>query len=310
MTKGTTLWRAAEVYVDPDLMVRYSNPTRNRQDALELLQQWVEKQGRSWPAALSAVVLARDMQCVHVAYLGVHTVMSFGWSAVVGNTEYWTTTNYDGSKSTHSRETTHRTSGSVVDHVFGNYVVDSSQGAIRCGEPDLLAAEQVASELKGNNDIAMLPAEWRTADGVERRLDQLLTEVAADIARANARRAGSVKSVETSPISCGDKSLWVTLYPVWLSRYTHKERIRAVQVDGHTGRIYVDVPAAVRFKRFVKGALMVGAAILALVAVDMCRIASGPGASGGAAGAGVEAPLGDAGSDSSEPLLPGSVASF
>lgn len=298
MADDITFRNASDLYTDPSLVVNYSDPKKTRQHALELLQEWVEKQGRSWPATLSAVALSGHMRCVYVPYLIVHATVSFRWLAAVDKQEsqtvrclwcggsgstYVTKTEYNpqygsrqtghyvtcgscggsGSK-TKTYEVTHQESGAFDDCFIQRRVPDDIDEAMRCGEPDLATATENANRLNENPDISVVRAATCTADDVASRLHEIVSEVALQRAGAEAALRGRVKSVEISAIDYGEHARWVHLYPMWLSRCRYRRRVLAVEVDAHTGRVYVEVPFTVRLKRFVRRAAMAAAAVCAV----------------------------------------------
>ena len=299
MTKDTTFRKASDVYTDPALVVMCSDPTTSRQDALEFLQRWVEKQGRSWPPVLGAVVLARKMQCIYVPYLLIDGTVSFDWSAVVGtqrtrqrncfscggsgrravtNTQYSssgvgrTTTSYHScyscggsGRATESYEARHRESGSVVDRAVADHIVDAARGEMKDGAPDLQTALRNANYLSEDSGISMVPAATQTVEEVKRRLYERVNQDATRIVQVAAGRKGRVKSVKRSAVDYAKTRVWVHLYPVWLSHYTYGNRVRAVEVDAHTGRVYVEEPASVLVKRFLKRVSLLAAACCAVV---------------------------------------------
>ena len=133
------------------------------------------------------------------------------------------------------------------------------------GAPDLETALRNANCLSEDGGISMVPAATQTVEEVERRLYERVNQVATRIVQVEAGRKGRVKSVKMSPVDYAKTRVWVHLYPVWLSQYTYGNRVRAVEVDAHTGRVYVEEPASVRVKRFLKRVLLLAAACCAVV---------------------------------------------
>ena len=263
--------KASDYYKEFSREVVYSNPTQSREDVLEILQRWLKKKRRR--RAISSEDLAKNLHCVHVPYLFAQATVSFGWSATVRVKKRGYKWGYDpATRQNKSIPYTYyendKKSGAVVDRDVCEWSVETMHGEMKCGAPDFGKAEQ---DLKPENvlrtpgamhlrhsDLTIISPPTRTEEQVKQRFREVLESGTKRVATADAAHTPSrsvigqilfdseeVMSVETTGIEVtGTATEWVHLYPVWLSHYTYKDKVYAVEVDAHTGQIYVDEPVS------------------------------------------------------------------
>lgn len=298
--------KASDYYREFRWKVVYSDPTQSQEDVLEILQRWLKKKGWPLQGAINSedlTSLIRWMHCVHVPYLFAQATLSFGWSATVQiqrtgtsyHSVYNPSTGRNESKPhTYTYYDDEKRSGVVVDRDVFEWIVDM-HGEMKCGAPDFGKAELLhglkrAGGPASESDIVIISPLTRTEEQVERRFQDVLESgirrvVIAEAAPTSRSVIGRLfdpnttvksESIKITGIE-GDGEEWVNLYPVWLSYYTYKDKVYAVEVDAHTGQVHVEEPFSVRMMRYGAGALGCGLMLfIALLALLLVAYLSDP----------------------------------
>ena len=155
-------------------------------------------------------------------------------------------------------------SGTVDDYAVTKHEVDPTHGGLKCGFPDLATATKNAKRLTRDSGVRVFAPARRSSEEVGRRVEELVWEDTHDAAVAQAATdGGRVVSVNKSQVAYRSRRQGIHLYPVWVGHYTYGGRTREVEVDGHTGLVYVEPPAVVRVMRFAKRAATVAAVCVA-----------------------------------------------
>ncbi|RME57577.1 hypothetical protein D6779_08405 [Candidatus Parcubacteria bacterium] len=96
--------------------------------------------------------------------------------------------------------------------------------------------------------------------GLTRMLRERVTDALEKKARRLASAFGEVKDIQLSHVTVDEGTGHVYLYPIWIGSYEYEGEHCQVQVDGHTGKIFVESPTSVKKKRFIKWAIITAAA--------------------------------------------------
>ena len=105
--------------------------------------------------------------------------------------------------------------------------------------------------------------------------DAAEVEAQAAVSRTALTGTGKVESVNLTEVNYRNAEGGLYLYPILVASYSYdagkgREEVRQVQIDGHTGKIWVQLPSSVRNQRILKWAaiilIAIGAVTLAVLA--------------------------------------------
>ena len=270
---------AAEWYTDPDLTVTYSRPRLSLAKVTGTLQRWVERQGRAWPTTVTADRLVDGMNCLFVPYVLTSARVSFDWTGKEGasDTRSVSCTFCGGtgrrtevlSGNVHTSTSCHNCSGSgrrsetyyyskLVSGSFSNVRVEphlhDAEGlgqanfTLRCDEPDILAALAQRVPLSNGGEVAVVGAKWKDNDDVAWVAHKATMNALCE--KVEKRKVG-VRDVRVSQIEYSEREYSIHLYPVFINSYGYGRGTYGVQVDGHSGHVWVGAPLSVRAKRWL-----------------------------------------------------------
>ena len=293
MIDTDALVRVAD-HFDTDLLVWTSSLTIVPEEAVGA---WMERQS-FWPAELTASVLTKDMMLVHVPYVVGEASGTARWSAVVGIEkevfvpcsecrgkgfvysfqEKKTCGTCEGTRQVVETEVERRSESGLVE---GEVVVieccapDSYTGAWR-EPPDISSGKMLGVDVSGverdddprylsGEDLLTVPSNVRSLDGLHNCVSAALIQELERNAHGIAEKVGSVEDLQLASVDYRSRDGSLRLYPVLVGSYEFGDANRQVHIDGHTGRVWVQLPGTVRFKRIVKWTLIIAIGISATV---------------------------------------------
>jgi hypothetical protein len=139
---------------------------------------------------------------------------------------------------------------------------------IRCGERDRSAPEHQLDQQ--DDELVLLPERMDHEAGLALGKDAVLSALKSD-AHHIASRLGRVRDLRLGHVNVESLDARTWLYPIYAGRYDYEGYSHLVEVDGITGKVYVEVPRSVssqRMKHRLKIALYVAIPmIIALVVI-------------------------------------------
>lgn len=260
---------AAAWYTDPELTVTYSRPGLSLDRVTRILRSWLKKQGRAWPSRVTVDTLVDGMDCVFVPYLLASAWVSFHWSgresrattrevncsACHGTGRQSETRCYHCSGSGRETETYYREA--AVSGSYNNILVDShlhdAEGlgqanlVLRCDEPDIWAALAQPIPLKDAEEVTVIGATWRGGGEVAAAGNRLIKDALCK----KVEHDKAVHGVTVNHVRYGRRTYAIHLYPLFVNSYEYGRGTYGVQVDGHSGHVWVGAPFSVRTSRLV-----------------------------------------------------------
>ena len=257
-------------------------------DTDSIAESWVEQQGKYWPAELTAAVLTGTKQTVYTpaVVIAERFVASAPWAAVVSIAH---TRHVPCPRRPHtSGETCSRCwdRGFVEETYYekksesgyvntelnaGWYRVEASGGGVRkCGEASMSTAVgsvDLAVNTKDFRAALTMPSTVRSAEGLKTFVTQKVLDTVQSDARSIAGKIGSVEDIQlgevnVDPLPPGNSFLH--LYPIILSEYEYRGQTRQVQIDGVSGKMWVQLPRSVKAGRVLRWSAAAAAVVAAI----------------------------------------------
>ena len=293
---------AAEWYTAPDLTVTYSKPGLSWERVTRILRSWLKRQGRAWPSRVTVDTLVDGMDCVFVPYLLASAWVSFSWSGKRNipttrsvNCSYCHGTGRRSevlSGNVHSSTSCHHCSGSgretetyyrtkTVSGSFKSILVDphlhdadglgQANFVLKCDEPNIWAAITQRIPLKDAGKVAVIGATWKDGRDVAEAGSKLIESALYE--KVEHDEVG-VYDVKLNDVKYRTRTYTIHLYPLFVNSYEYGRGTYGIQVDGHSGHVWVAAPFSVRTKRLLWRiaeavfwflAIVLGASYLALV---------------------------------------------
>jgi hypothetical protein len=249
----------------------YSLPVANLNHMQQKVTEWVGRQGKHWPTALTADFLMQNAQLVHLPYWVLSGRATGQWSAQIGREGtqefkcnacngtgvYYLLTGGSqictdcGGKGRQIRRVTNWTSqGGLCETSFDHEICENFEKGLRglfhCGKPATKVARLPSPK---PNSLLFTPQEYSEIQGllhVERMIEK-------GIARSGDRQASglgdSVRSLKTVVLSVQAGQAFHWLYPMYVGSYRYEEKTYIVAMDALTGVAHVDTPSSVRNAR-------------------------------------------------------------
>lgn len=257
--------------------VTISKPKVSIDEVKRLINEWIAKQDQFWPPELTGEVLTKNLRVIHAAHWILSGAASGNWSASIGvdRKQYIPCSNCSGrgryraadfsgnikdfpcphcdARGVQERTVTdwHSQSGvargSVDQHIIENVAADTE---IRCGKRDYSAPEYQLA--KRDDVLVFAPERIEHEAGLSRAKDAVVSALNSD-ANAAASGLGRVRDLRLGYVNIERHEARTWLYPIYSSKYEYEGSSHLVEVDGITGKVFVEVPKSVRSQRTAHG---------------------------------------------------------
>lgn len=106
-------------------------------------------------------------------------------------------------------------------------------------------------------------------DAGNRIAEQMIREAVSGNARSAARSLGKVRNLNIAYVNIEALESHVWLYPIFSGNYHFEEVEHMIQIDGVTGKLFIEVPKSVKKKRFLKFAKIAGIVLAAIATLSL-----------------------------------------
>lgn len=242
-------------------------------DYKKFLQSWVQSQDKHWPQdLLTADFLSKNIKCNYAAHWIVSASASGSWSASIGVDQKrigicdnckgkggW----YDMYKEWHNCPTCGTSgrventvtlwnsqsgvaNGSVNSKVIENVAKDIN---IRCGKRDF-KAEEAMLPIPVPSDIKVFQPNSVDETAGKKIVEDLARNSLNRDADSCASRMGRVRDLRIGYVNIEKVSVRHWLYPIFVGTYEFEGKSHLIQVDGITGKVFVETPPSISSARW------------------------------------------------------------
>ncbi len=267
-------------------------PSVSKAKAGRIVQARMLRYGRSWMRKLGAKNLDSSLECIYIPFWVVGGECNNRWTAqvgrekkvqgpcgVCGGTGRWR----PGKSCSHcggsGRAASWETEWSSEEGVVGVNAIELRLNVpkqavhLKVKHPTMNPSLDEFGEAAQGDELVVPPLATSQDAGVQLGTEMLEQRIMAEIKKSILSRGSQGRDVWTGRFNFENLHAQHYLHPVWFGGYQYRGKSYGFQVDGISGEVGLDVPAAARFERWLSVG-MISVVLVGLLALALRLVAS------------------------------------